>query len=124
VRGEANEAAGLDGFIRRNERHGTVRYLVFAPARDGAWVDRVAAIAARRRGLLDAVVVGDGVGRADSLGWRGLLLRAEAAPSVPAAEVAEVARRLAARGVAVTVLDRPSGRVVTLAQLHAVRRAA
>ncbi len=124
VRGDIDDAGGLDGFIRRNERQGTVRYLVFAPARDGQWVDRVAAIATRRRGLLDVIIVGDGIGRRDSTGWRGLLWRNLAGPSVAAAEVEQIASRLVARGVEVAVIDRPSGRVVTLAQLHAARRAA
>lgn len=120
--GEAEDGAGLDGFIRRNERHGTVRYLVFAPARDGEWVERVAAIASRRRGLLDVVIAGDGVGRVDSVGWKGLLWQFGRRPSVSVAEIEQIATKLATRGVSTAVLDRPSGQVVTLAQLHRARR--
>jgi uncharacterized protein (DUF58 family) len=124
ARGELTEALGLQGFIQRNERHGTVRYLIFAPARDGEWVDRVAAIAARRRGLLDVIIAGDGIGRRDAMRWRGLLFRSERFPSVAAAELQAISTKLASRGVKVAVLDRPSGQVVTLVQLRRAQRVA
>ena len=122
ARSELHDALGLQGFISRNERHGTVRYLIFAPARDGDWVDRVAAIAARRRGLLDVIVAGDGIGHRESGRWRGLLFRSQQFPSVAAEEVQRISAKLASRGVKVAVIDRPSGQVVTLVQLkHALR---
>ena len=122
---EITEAAGFAGFIARNERHGTVRYLVFAPARDGEWVDRVAAIAARRRGMLDVVIVGDGIGRPSSGRWLKLVLRGrEEKSSVQTDDVELILRRFASLGVQVAVIDRPSGKLVNPAQWHRRARVA
>lgn len=121
---EADQGEGLDGFIRRNERQGTVRYLVFAPARNGDWVDRVAAIASRRRGLFDVIVAGDDVGQRTKRSLRGLLWEMERREGVPAEELESIAIKLASRGVKLTVIDRPSGRLVNPAQLRQLQRAA
>ncbi len=113
--GEVHEitgGAGLPGFIARNERHGTVRYLIFAPARDGEWVERVAAIAARRRGMLDVVMVGDGIGRPAPGRWLRLVLRGAEEGGVDTEEIERVLRRFAAIGAQVAVIDRPSGKLV------------
>jgi hypothetical protein len=109
---EMTEGAGLANFIARNERQGTVRYLVFGPAHDGEWVDRVAAIASRRRGMLDVVIVGDGVGRPAAGRWLRLVLREPAERGVNTSEIERILRRLASIGVQVAVIDRPSGKLV------------
>jgi hypothetical protein len=115
---EVTQAAGFPDFMARNDRHGTVRYLVFAPARGGDWVGRVAAIAARRRGMIDVVLVGDAIGRPAPGRWLRLVLRGGAPAGVKAEDVERVLRRLSALGVHLAVIDRPSGKLVNPAQWH------
>jgi len=109
-----SDAMGLAPFIDRNERQGAMRILVFAPARDGAWVDRVAGISARRRGLVDVVLAGDHIGRPVPSRWLSLLLRRGEGPAgVPSEEVNAIARRLVGVGARVAILDRATGRLDT-----------
>lgn len=113
VRTKIEQAIGLQGFIKRNERHGTVRFMIFAPARNGPWVDRVASLAGQRRGLFDAIIVGDGIGKPEGKRWTRVLWQSQLKPSVARREVEEISLKLMSCGVRVAVLDRSTGQVVT-----------
>src|SRR5262249_11239316 len=114
----ANAGAGLSAFADNAERKGPVSLLVFAPSRPGAWLDRVATVARRRK--LRVVIGVDGVYERDR---PSLLRRMLAFHRVPEgtklAELNEVLRTLGAVGVQVTVLDRGSGRVLGAADRRA-----
>jgi uncharacterized protein (DUF58 family) len=122
--GEENEGAGLADFMARQEKQGTVRFLLFAPAAGGEWVDRVSALASRRPGRVDVIMAGDGIGRSPSSLWRGMFWQQPAKAVVDGDAVESRARRLVARGVAVAVVDRPTGHVVSDAQLRRARMVA
>ena len=76
----------------------------------------MASIASRRRGMLDVIMVGDGIGRPTAGRWLRLVLRTREEGGVPTEEVERVLRRLATIGVRVAVIDRPSGKLVNPAR--------
>ena len=115
----ARGGEGLIAFLERVEREGPASVLVFAPNLPGAWIERVAA-AARRRKL--RVIIGvDGVYERDR---PPLLLRLLAFHRPPdgtrASDLEQVLRSLGQAGAQVTVLDRGSGRPLGAEQRKAM----
>ena len=106
---------GLAGFFARATDFGAGRCVIFAPATPGSWLSTVAAEVKRRPGRVEVVVGTDGI--ADPARHRGLrrwLIAPEPEPAgvTRSVDLDSVTRALAAAGATVTVIDRPSGRVL------------
>jgi hypothetical protein len=100
---------GLSAFVQRIERDGPVSVIVFAPSRPGAWLDRLAQVARRRK--LRVVIGTDGVHeRGRVAAWRRWLTIAQPSEGTAAADLERVLRGLALAGADVIVFDRGSGR--------------
>jgi uncharacterized protein (DUF58 family) len=98
-------------FVQRVEQRGPASLLVFAPSRPGAWVERVASVARKRK--LRVVIGTDGVYQRERPVWWRRLLAFEPPPEGTAQrELEQVLRSLAEAGASVTVLDRGTGRVL------------
>jgi hypothetical protein len=69
---------GLSAFVQSVERSGPVSLVLFAPSRPGAWLERTAAVARRRR--LHVVVAIDGVHASARPSWWRRLLAFSVAP--------------------------------------------
>lgn len=122
VRARGLAGQGLAGFLAQVEKRGPASVIVFGPTEPGPWLAAVTA-AARRRQL--RVVIGvDGVAeRTRRSFWQRFF--AVEAPSVGASSSAleSVLQTLARAGVAVTLLDRVSGRQLGEHERRALLRA-
>ena len=107
ARGRGGE--GLLGFVQTVERSGPASFVLFAPSRPGAWLERVAAITRLRR--LRVVIGTDGVyeRRRPAL-WRRMLAFYRPPEGTARSELEQVLRALGQAGAEVIVLDRGSGR--------------
>jgi uncharacterized protein (DUF58 family) len=119
----ARAGSGLSAFVQHAERSGPASLVVFAPSRDGDWVERVAAVARRRR--LRVVIGTDGMyERARPSVWLRALSSWSAPEGTPAAELEGVLRVLSQAGAEVVVLDRGSGRALGTSDRRAFSRLA
>jgi hypothetical protein len=110
---------GLWPFVLQVEREGPASLLGFAPSRPGAWLERVASVARRRK--LRVLIGVDGVyERQPRPLWRRLLALPRAAEGTAAIELEEVLRALGQAGAEVIVLDRGTGQRVGLLQRRAM----
>lgn len=114
--------AGLERFVREEERRGPVSLVVFVPAAPGPWVERVLPTLVARRGRARVVIGVDGLAPMDapSILKRALLRRREPA-STPSEGLDAVLAALASARADVVVVDRQSGRVLTDAHRRASR---
>jgi hypothetical protein len=117
----AHAGDGLDPFLREAERLGRVRGIVFVPAAPGPWLDRVAAVVAGRRRMLDVVVATDGVELQPPSWLRRLLLRGAGARALARAALDDTIRRLLRAGVEPIIVERHTGKVYGLGHLRAMR---
>ena len=117
--------AGLEGFLREEEKSGPVSVVVFAPAEPGPWIERVLAALGARRGCTRIVIGVDGLA-ADPPGgwWRRLLARPPAREGASAGALEAALEALASARAEVLVVDRASGRVLGEAHRRAVMRRA
>ena len=114
----ARAGQGLAAFAESSERKGPVSLVVFAPSRPGAWLERVAAVARRRK--LRVVIGVDGVYERERPSFLRRMLAFQRAPTgTKLAELNEVLRALGTASVQVTVIDRGSGRVLGSADRQA-----
>jgi hypothetical protein len=112
---------GLSAFVQTVERSGPVSLVLFAPNRPGAWLERTAAVARRRR--LHVVIAIDGVhASARPSWWRRLLAFSSAPPGTFADDLEQVVRALSQAGANVSVLDRGSGRALGAAHRQAMAK--
>jgi uncharacterized protein (DUF58 family) len=111
-------AEELEPFLARAERRGPATLVVFAPPVEGLWMDRVAAVARRRKGRVRVVLGVDGVSqpRSRTLMERVLMRQPGDGAAHSAEQVQRVVRGLAARRCEAIVVDRVSGR--RLGQRH------
>lgn len=116
------EGAGLHTFLEKIHRAGNVSCLVFAPAREGAWIDHVLSAIRGFSGAVSFVLAVDGIDRDPPAPWRRFLFTEPENPAVPADELTRVLRRLGSAG-SVEVLDRVSGRAYGEAHQRALRKA-
>ena len=119
VRSREARARGGDGlgpFLERNAQWGG-RCVVFASARPGRWLASVEQQARQRPGTIEVILGVDGVtGVARSDRWRRFFLFDDAGDELSRArargdELEALTKRLNASGAAVTVIDRPTGKV-------------
>lgn len=118
---EARERGGegLAGFAQQVERGGPASFVVFAPSRPGAWIDRVTSVARRRK--LRVVIGTDGVYERERPElWRRLLAFQKAPEGTALRDLEQVVRALAQAGAEVIVLDRGSGRPLGSADRRAL----
>jgi hypothetical protein len=110
---------GLFAFVRQVEQKGPASLLVFAPSRPGAWVERVASVARKRK--LRVLIGVDGVyERKPQPLWQRLLALPASAEGTAAIELEEVLRLLGQAGAEVVVLDRGSGQRLGLQHRRAM----
>lgn len=119
--------SGLQSFLANAVPGGTKRALVFVPAKDGPWLDRV--LAACHGGVhapMEFIVCTDGVSPPKKQTFVRRFLFAEAepppSPNPPAdpKELATVLQKLGRSGARVVVVDRSNGRVIPDVILHRV----
>ncbi|HEX2678487.1 MAG TPA: DUF58 domain-containing protein [Polyangiales bacterium] len=115
--------SGLAAFLAQVEKRGPASVIVFAPTEPGPWLDAV--IAAARRRQLRVVIGVDGVAQHEARRW-WLRWLTVAAPvlGVSAAALEAVLNPLARASVAVTLLDRETGRQLGEQERRALLRAA
>jgi hypothetical protein len=113
--------ADLEPFLREAERQGRVRGIVFVPAASGPWLDRVAAVVAGRRRMLDVVVATDGVALRPPSWLRRLVLRGRPSRRLRRTELDATIHRLLRAGVEPIVVERHTGKVYGLGHLRAMR---
>jgi hypothetical protein len=119
TQGRDRGGEGLAAFVQRIERDGPVSVIVFAPSRPGAWLDRLARMARRRK--LRVVIGTDGVYERERLAaWRRWLALAEPKLGTAMPELEQVMRALALAGAEVIVLDRGTGRQLGLGDRRAL----
>jgi uncharacterized protein (DUF58 family) len=123
VRSAAHRAtggAGLERFVREEERRGPVSLVVFAPAAPGPWLERVLPTLTVRRGRARIVIGVDGLASegAPSLLKRALMRR-RAPDATPSEGLDAVLAALASARADVVIVDRESGRVLTDAHRRA-----
>ena len=112
---------GLSAFVQNAEQKGPVSLVVFAPSRPGAWLERCAAVARRKR--LHAVIAIDGVHEQARASWWRRLLALSAPPAgTLAADLERVVRVLSEAGASVSVLDRGSGQPLGAAHRKAMAK--
>lgn len=117
---EGEPGAGLEAFVRSEERRGPVALVLFVPPTPGAWIERVLPTLAARRGRTRVVIGVDGL--APSGGgawWRRALVRAQPTDATPARALEDVLAKLAGARADVVVVDRGSGRVLSEAHRRA-----
>lgn len=125
VRSAAHRAtggAGLERFVREEERRGPVSLVVFVPAAPGPWIERVLPTLSVRRGRARVVIGVDGLASdgAPSLLKRALMRR-RAPVATPSEGLDAVLAALSSSRADVVVVDRESGRVLTDAHRRAAR---
>jgi hypothetical protein len=101
--------AGLGDFLNRGEEAGLTACVLLVPHTPGAWLDRVAAQLAGRRGPFRALVGVDGVRPRHRWSLRELLVREPAQEAAGLDEVRRVCEQLVSAGAEVSVLDRTTG---------------
>jgi hypothetical protein len=117
------QGLGLGEFLKRHVTRSS-RVVVFVPARQGAWVDRVASAArtrvsgSQRMSDLEIIVCADGIERRPPASWIRRVAFAPKrvdpfaeAPPVPATEIANVTGKLGSARARVLVVDRRAGAV-------------
>lgn len=115
----AEQGAGeLASFVERAERSGPAAVVVFAPAAEGPWTERVTSLARRHAGGVRVVIGVDGLAPQPERRWweRLVLQRTDALDATPAEPVDRITRTLAAGRCEVVVVDRVSGRVLVEGQ--------
>jgi hypothetical protein len=118
---EARERAGsgLSAFVQHVERSGPASLVVFAPSTAGEWLERVSAVARRRR--LRVVIGTDGVYQpAPQHAWSRWLSFSSAPQGTAVSELEAVLRVLSQAGAEVIVLDRGTGRPLGSADRRAL----
>jgi hypothetical protein len=114
-------AEGLSAFVHSVEQKGPVSLVLFAPSRPGAWLERAAAVARRKR--LHALIAIDGVHDVPHPGWlRRVLAFSSPPPGTLAADLERVVRVLSEAGASVSVLDRGSGQPLGAAHRKAMAK--
>ncbi|MCB9601210.1 MAG: DUF58 domain-containing protein [Sandaracinus sp.] len=117
----ATGGAGLERFVREEERRGPVSLVVFVPAAPGPWLERVLPTLTARRGRARVVVGVDGLASVTTPSIvKRALMRRRAPESTPAEGLEQVLAALAGARADVVVVDRESGRVLTDAHRRAV----
>jgi hypothetical protein len=116
----ATGGAGLERFVREEERRGPVSLVVFAPAAPGPWLERILPTLTVRRGRARIVIGVDGLASegAPSLLKRALMRR-RAPDATPSEGLDAVLAALASARADVVIVDRESGRVLTDAHRRA-----
>jgi hypothetical protein len=113
--------AGLSAFVQAVEQKGPVSLVLFAPNRPGPWLERVVAVARRKR--LHAVIAVDGVYEARHPSWWRRLLAFTSSPAgTLAADLERVVRVLSEAGASVSVLDRGTGQALGAAHRRAMAK--
>lgn len=118
---EGEAGAGLEAFVRAEERKGPVALVLFVPPAPGPWIERVLPTLSARRGRTRVVIGVDGLSPGGAAAWwRRALVRARPSEATAADALDEVLSKLSSARADVVVVDRGSGRVLTAA----LRRAA
>lgn len=119
----AHSAEQLDAFVQELEREGPTSLVLFVPAREGPWVERIGAMLKRRARAARIVIGVDGI---TQRGGPSLLERVALAPStssrVPLSALRQLIASYRRHGCDVVVLDRESGRVLGEAHLERAGR--
>jgi Protein of unknown function DUF58 len=122
VHARALQGKGLPAFVAAVEKQGPASLVVFVPAQPGPWIATLSGLTRHRH--VRAVVGVDGVRAAVRRSWWARLLTRDLQPTAAVAgeSLEAVVTALARAGVAVTVLDRPTGRPLAEAQRRALGR--
>ncbi len=111
--GRSGEGAGLARFLSRVATDAQVHCVVFAPAREGAWLEHLEAASWGRRERLSLLLASDGAPRGGEP-ERGLgrwFLARQAPRGLAAGQLDALLSRLRAQGIQASWVDRASGRV-------------
>ncbi len=114
---------GLSAFLAEVEKRGPASVIVFAPSEPGPWIELVSSVARRRQ--LRVVIGVDGVAtRTPAPLWSRLLTSAVSTSGASASALEGVLGALARAGVAVSLLDRKTGRLLGEQERRALLSAA
>lgn len=112
--------ARLRRFLEAAAEHRGRQCVLFLPPVAGAWLERVTSFAARLKGANVVLAIDDDL-RVRRRGFAARLLFSEASvPQHNLRGLAQLIRRLTACGMHVSLVHRPSGELVPLAQLEAL----
>lgn len=116
----AQGGAGLSAFVEDEERRGPASLVVFAPAEDGDWLDRVLSVSKGRAARMQVIIGVDGVGERPKHRWVGRLLTTpQEVNSTSLAPLRAICSKLAGAKVRVRIFDRHTGRELSAAHLRA-----
>lgn len=117
-------ASGLSTFVESEERRGPASLVVFAPAEEGDWLDRVLSVSKGRAARMQVIIGVDGVGERPKHGWLKRLLTApQEVSSSSLAPLRSICSKLAGARVRVRIFDRYTGRELSAAHLRVSKAA-
>lgn len=121
-KGAAASGTALAGFVTRIEKEGPAGLVLFVPPVPGKWIEGVRGIAQGRAHRVRVVIGTDTTARTKRLNWiQKLLLRKGNEERTATEDLEQVVTELAKLNLAVTLLDRVSGRVLGAEQRHRLR---
>lgn len=121
-RGDA--AAGLPRFLTQIDAERRKSCVLFVPPAVGPWLETVERVAPLIPHGLAVTAIDEQPEVQETRSWRRLLFAEDPSSRRALRSLAEVARRLAAAGLEVQVLHRPTGELLGRAQLEALQRSA
>ena len=113
-------AAGLGRFVRSLDNQRRANTVLFVPPEPGKWLDAVEQAAALIPGAQVITALDSHPGRRGPSRLRGLVFSQDDTHQQTMARLQVVVRRLAARGLQVNVIHRPTGEMLSEAQLGAL----
>lgn len=119
----AKGAGGLSAFVEEEERRGPASLVVFAPAEEGEWLDRVLSVSKGRAARMQVIIGVDGVGEPPKHRWVGrLLTKPPEVNSTSLSPLRAICSKLAGAQVRVRIFDRHTGRELSAAHLRASKK--